>query len=129
MLAGNGTSPDPATALNRGSPGKSRARFQGLACWGEIDAAVAMDQTRIDFLLDGHEVSVARVRAGGSYGTGALRITVAGETRDASVKDSKQALEVAKDLVGRATGQHWQRVLTGSMLHDVADVLITVARV
>jgi hypothetical protein len=88
-----------------------------------------MDQTRIDFLLDGRGVTVARARTGGSYGTGALRITIAGETREAAVTDSKQALEVAKDLVARATGQHWHRVLTGSMLHDVADVLITVAHV
>jgi hypothetical protein len=88
-----------------------------------------MDQTRIDFLLDGHEVSVARDRTGGSHGAGALRITVAGETRDATVTDSQQALEVAKDLVGRAAGQHWHRLLTGSMLHEVADALTTVAGV
>jgi hypothetical protein len=47
-------------------------------CWSEIDAAVGMDQTRSDFLLDGHEVSVARIRGGGScYGTRAPQITVA----------------------------------------------------
>jgi hypothetical protein len=86
-----------------------------------------MDQTRIDFLLEGREVSVARARSGGSYGTGAVHITVTGETRDATVTDSEEALEAAKDLVGRATGQHWHRVLTGSMLHDVADVLTMVA--
>ena len=87
-----------------------------------------MQTTRIDFILEGREVSVARVRTpGNGPKTRTVQITVAGETHDASVADDAEALTVAKDLVNRATGRHWHATLTGSMLRDVADLLQSVA--